>query len=947
MDVASGRVAATIDTAADSITDLLALPSGELAYTSFDGSWGVIAQGKVQRRVGAAVVTVRGNAPLDLEVSDDARAVRWGAQGAGGGFGFAFDKRRLQTAPANAPNPALRRPETRFGLFNAPADWNQDSRPPVIGGKAMALAADERGRALAVLRGAAGAPAAAIVGTNRALYRVTEQGATTWRVPMDTEIRALNTSADGRLLVGAMADGTVRWWRANDGRQLLTLLAQADGRWVIWTPGGYYDASAGADRVVGWALPRGQQQAMSYFSLNRFRDRFLRPDVIDAVFQHLDEATAVAALATREEQARLALERQAAEQAQAARRAEQDAADAVRQAVLRDAQLRAAAEQAARDAAARAAAEQAGRVAQADAARLAQLEAERAAQRQAAEQAAQAEATRAAALREAQARAAAEQAARDSAARAEESRQAEARRVAAAAAAQADRDEATREAARKLAQARAAQERETALREAAGQAEQARAAQERDQLARLAAARDQAARDAAQLQAQRAAAEREAARLLGEAQAAAQREAAQREAALEAQRQSARLEQARAAAARETAAREEAARAAAREAEQRLAGEQARKALHALKAIEFPPTLQAVAAPRIKATGADVALPFALLSAAAAGDVSIQLRVNGRPVQATELVMPKSIDGRTQGTVKLPAALITEARTQVELIAGNRYGLSEALAFVIERDLSPAATAAPRPPPGPGGDLYVLSVGVAQYARSDYNLGLPAKDARDFAAAMQPQEGRLYKRVIVRTLTDKQATRAAVLRELDVLRNSVGPADVAMIFIAGHGMNDEAGNYYFLPHDGQHDKLASTAVPQGAIVSGLSRIRGKTILFVDTCFAGNALGALSRVTKATNGLINDLSSSENGVVVFASSTGHEESEEKDEWGNGAFTKALLDGLSGKADFMRAGRVTYAGLNLFVSEEVTRLTSGRQRPVFISPRGIPDFAVARL
>ena len=943
MDVASGRVAATIDAAADSVTDLVALPSGELAYTSFDGSWGLIAQGRVQRRVGAAVVTVRGNAPLDLEISDDARTLRWGAQGAGGGFGFAFDKRRLQTAPNNA----LRRPETRFGPFTAPADWNQDSRPPVIGGKAMALAADERGRALAVLRGVSGTQPAAIVGTNRALYRVTEQGGVSWRVAVDTEIRALNTSTDGRLLVGAMADGTVRWWRASDGRQLLTLLAQADGRWVIWTPGGYYDASAGADRVVGWALPRGQQQAMSYFSLNRFRDRFLRPDVIDAVFQHLDEATAVAALATREEQARLALERQAGEQAETARRAERAAAEASRQAAQREAQLRAAAEQAARDSAARA---EATRVALAEAARATLLEAERAAQRQAAEQAAQAEAARVAraeALREAQARAAAEQAARDSAARAEEARVAEARRVAAATAALAEREEAEREATRKLALARAAAEREAALREAANQAEQARVAQERDQLARQAAAREQAARDLAQRQA----AERETARLVAqaqaEAQAAAQREATQREAAQEAQRQSARLELARAAAARETAAREDAARAAAREAEQRLAGEQARKALQALKAIEFPPTLQAVSTPRIKATGADVALPFALLSAAAAGEVNIQLRVNGRPVQALELVMPKSVDGRTQGLVKLPAALMTDARTQVEVIASNRYGLSEALAFIVERELSPAATAALRPPPGPGGDLYVLAVGVAQYARSDYNLGLPAKDARDFAAAMQPQEGRLYKRVIVRTLTDKQATRAAVLRELDVLRNSVGPADVAMIFIAGHGMNDEAGNYYFLPHDGQHDKLASTAVPQGALVSGLSKIRGKTILFVDTCFAGNALGALSKVTKATNGLINDLSSSENGVVVFASSTGHEESEEKDEWGNGAFTKALLDGLSGKADFMRAGRVTYAGLNLFVSEEVTRLTSGRQRPVFISPRGIPDFAVARL
>ena len=66
-DLASGRVAASIDAAGDSITDLVALPGGDLAFTSFDGSWGLIAQGKVSQRVGASVATVRGNAPLDLE----------------------------------------------------------------------------------------------------------------------------------------------------------------------------------------------------------------------------------------------------------------------------------------------------------------------------------------------------------------------------------------------------------------------------------------------------------------------------------------------------------------------------------------------------------------------------------------------------------------------------------------------------------------------------------------------------------------------------------------------------------------------------------------------------------------------------------------------------------------------------------------------------------------
>ena len=979
-DVASARVVARVDAAGDSITDLQSLPSGEVAYTSFDGSWGVIGSNtgsntgsgpdrdglQVLRRVGAPVATVRGNAPLDLELSDDARALRWGTS-TGGGFGFAFDKRRLQTAgqaagqaaAQAAPSPSLRRPDTRFGLFNAPADWNQESRPPVIGGRAMALASDERGRALAVLRSTApNTPAAAIVGTNRALYRVTEHGVVSWRMAVDTEVRALNTSADGRFVVGAMADATVRWWRANDGQLLLTLLAQADGRWVLWTPSGYYDASAGADRLVGWALPRGQQQAMSYFSLNRFRDRFNRPDLIDAIFKHGDESAAVAALAAGEDQARLALQNQARTQAEAARAAERAATEQARLAALREVELRAAADAAVRDAAARAQAaalDQARRVA---AERTAQIEAALAAERQAVEQVAQAEALRLAAARETMARAAAEQAARDSAARTEESRLAEARRLAAAEraaraaqaaeqaarqAARTEQEEAEREALRKAAVARAAAEHEAAAAQAAAQAEQARQAQILEQAARAAQAREQAVRD----QAQRQATAQEAARLVAESQAALQREAAQRAAALDAQRQVARLELARAAAAREAAAREEAAQAAAREAAQQLASAQARKALHALKAVEFPPALQAMSTLRIKTTAAEVSLPFAMLSAAAAGDVEVQVRSNGRPLQPAELVMPKSIDGRTQGLARLQ---VGEGRTQIEILAVNRYGVSEPLAFIIDRDpaaLPAGAVRPPVPPLAPGADLYVLAIGVADYARSEYKLGLAAKDALDFAAAMQRQEGRLYRRVIVRTLTDKGATRAAVLRELDVLRSAVTAADMAMVFIAGHGINDPSGTYYFLPHDGQHERLASTAVPQQAIVSGLSKIRGKTILFVDTCFAGNALGALAKAGRQTEKLMNDLSASENGVVVFASSTGHEESEEKDEWGNGAFTKALLDGLSGKADFMRAGRVTYAGLNLFVSEEVTRLTSGRQRPVFISPRGIPDFAVARL
>ena len=85
------------EVAADSVTDLVALPGGGFGYASFDGSWGTVGlPGQVPpRRVGAPVNAVRGNAPFDLELSSDGLAARWGQRGPGRGLAFSFDRRRL------------------------------------------------------------------------------------------------------------------------------------------------------------------------------------------------------------------------------------------------------------------------------------------------------------------------------------------------------------------------------------------------------------------------------------------------------------------------------------------------------------------------------------------------------------------------------------------------------------------------------------------------------------------------------------------------------------------------------------------------------------------------------------------------------------------------------------------------------------------------------------
>jgi uncharacterized caspase-like protein len=121
-------------------------------------------------------------------------------------------------------------------------------------------------------------------------------------------------------------------------------------------------------------------------------------------------------------------------------------------------------------------------------------------------------------------------------------------------------------------------------------------------------------------------------------------------------------------------------------------------------------------------------------------------------------------------------------------------------------------------------------------------------------------------------------------------------------------------------------------------------LAGKTVMFVDTCHSGNVMGARRGPADITQ-VVNELASAETGAVVFASSTGRQYALEHADWGNGAFTKAIVEGLAGAADFRRTGRITVNMLDLYVSERVKELTQGQQTPATTKPATVPDFPLA--
>ena len=370
----------------------------------------------------------------------------------------------------------------------------------------------------------------------------------------------------------------------------------------------------------------------------------------------------------------------------------------------------------------------------------------------------------------------------------------------------------------------------------------------------------------------------------------------------------------------------------------------------------------------------EVTLSVSVQTPAGAPPISLRARVNGNNfelplAQASQWVSGRNLvvdavdspappgtrQVRYEQRINLPAQDV-----DLMLFSDNRNGYSTPAVIRLKWAGGSAApsgsapTASPRPTLSAADAveaalrpaLYVLAVGISKYHNANIQLQFASKDAADFANVFKLQEKQLYRKVEVKLLTDANAKRDDILDGLEWIRREMTSRDVGVVFLAGHGVNDSDGVYYYLPQDTDTDKLKRTGVIFTEIKNTLAALPGKALFFVDTCHSGNVLGTGRRaINNDLTAVVNELSSAENGVIVFAASTGRQFAQESPEWGNGAFTKAVIEGMSGKADVGRTGRVTHKMLDLYVSERVKALTRGTQSPVTIVPQGIADFPVA--
>ncbi|SDA93195.1 caspase family protein [Mesorhizobium qingshengii] len=305
-------------------------------------------------------------------------------------------------------------------------------------------------------------------------------------------------------------------------------------------------------------------------------------------------------------------------------------------------------------------------------------------------------------------------------------------------------------------------------------------------------------------------------------------------------------------------------------------------------------------------------------------------------------VTARSVDGNS-AIVEVP---VENGQNTIRITGTNEYG------YLTERSVTALARKTEKAEAK--GKLYVAVIGVDKYpfltdACSGHacDLRYPVDDATEFLKVIAQKSAPLFSSMESLVLVNREALDEApdkakqtytiasadgvmepdshtIDDQLADFLDRPGEHDTTIIFVAGHGINIDE-DYYFIPTDGRKQDAErwkrSSLVDWSDIQKSVERAKGMRFMLLDTCHAANAFNP--RLEKDAQ---------DARIVVFSATAANNTAAELPELGHGVFTYSILEGLRGKARTSDGG-VTLFGLADFISREVVRLTSSRQKPFY--------------
>jgi WD40 repeat protein len=297
---------------------------------------------------------------------------------------------------------------------------------------------------------------------------------------------------------------------------------------------------------------------------------------------------------------------------------------------------------------------------------------------------------------------------------------------------------------------------------------------------------------------------------------------------------------------------------------------------------------------------------------------TLRLFVNGRPIIESPVT-----GGINELTLEVP---LYNGANRITAIGYDARGFSSNQKYVdvisTHKDLAMP-------------ELYILAVGVSSYPKLSlkWQLEFAHTDAINLVETFKAQKGNLFNKVHTKILMNTDATVESISKGLEFLKGAT-ENDLAIVFLAGHGIRSKDGTFYFLTASCNIDEPQNGGLKWSFIRTKLADIKGRVILLLDACHSGSIV---TETVVLNDELAHRFFTGElSGVMVFSASKGRQYSMESPDIGGGfgVFTYALVQSFGPSAkivDTNSNGFVEFMELVDYVSRYVHKVTEGEQTP----------------
>lgn len=230
--------------------------------------------------------------------------------------------------------------------------------------------------------------------------------------------------------------------------------------------------------------------------------------------------------------------------------------------------------------------------------------------------------------------------------------------------------------------------------------------------------------------------------------------------------------------------------------------------------------------------------------------------------------------------------------------------------------------------------IYLVTVGINEYKNPKYNLNYAMADADGVQKTVQSTSSSLFSEVISYSIRNDKAQKENIYKTLEEIKGKALEQDLLIVYYAGHGVvSDHAGTaeFFLVLHDvtqlyGKPEQLQQRAISASEIRALTQGINAQKQLFLlDACQSGAALeSAATKRGVEEERAIAQLARS-TGTFWITASGSTQFATEIEKLGHGIFTYAILEGMDGKADGNKDGKLTVRELSSYIEEQVPLLT----------------------